>query len=66
MIRKVCPLVILTHIKEVLFVLFIYSVIKKNDVITACKIWISVGMNDVNYDVDWGKDIIYSFFQVDK
>ena len=33
--------------------------------IPAFKIWISVGMNDVNYDVDRSKDI-YSRFQADK
>ena len=44
--------VLRTHFKEVLDVLFTYSFIKKNDVIPACNIWISVGMNDVNNDVD--------------
>ena len=35
----------------------------KNDVIPSYKIWISVGMNDVNYDVlDRRKDI-HSYFQ---
>ena len=66
MIRKVCPLAILlsalrTLYIEVLNVLFSYSLI---DVISAYKIWISVGMNDVNYDVDRSKDI-YSCFQAD-
>ena len=32
--------------------------------IPSYKIWISVGMNDVNYDVlDWSKDHIHSCFQ---
>ena len=29
-----------------------------NDVIPACKICVSVGMTDVNYDVDRSKDIL--------
>ena len=67
MIRKVCPLAILLSVLrtlyiEVLNVLFSYSLI---DVISAYKIWISVGMNDVNYDVDRSKDI-YSCFQADR
>ena len=49
--------VLRTHFKEVLDVLFIYSVIKKNDVTTTYKIWISVVMNYVNYDVAKSKDI---------
>ena len=58
--------VLRTHFKEVLDVLFSYSsLIKKNDVIPACKIWVSVGMNDVTYDVDQSKDI-YSCLQADK
>ena len=38
-----------TYIKEVLDDFYIYSVIKKNDVIPANKIWILVGMNDVDF-----------------
>ena len=57
--------VLRSHFKEELYILVIYSVIKKNDVITAYKIWISVGMNDVNNDVDQSKDI-YKCLQADK
>ena len=57
--------VLRTHSKEVVDVLFSYSPIKKNNVIPAFKIWISVEMNDVNYDVDRSKDIC-SRFQADK
>ena len=57
--------VLRTHFKEVLDVLFTYSFIKKIDVIPACNIWISVGMNDVNYDVDRSKDVCWCF-QADK
>ena len=57
--------VLRTHVKEVLDILFSYSLIKKNDVILAYKIWISVVMNDVDYDVDRSKDI-YACFQADK
>ena len=49
--------VLKTHFKEVLDVLSSYSLIKKNDVIPAYEMWISVGINDVNYDVDRRKDI---------
>ena len=68
--RKVCPLAILpsvlrTHYKEVFDILFSYSLIKQNDVTSAYNIWILVGMNDVNYDVDRSKDI-YLCFQTDK
>ena len=56
--------VLKTHFIEVLDVLFSYSVIRKNDVIPACKIWISVGMNDVNYDAGRNKGI-YSCFEAD-
>ena len=67
--RKVCHFghftsVLKTHFKEVLDVLFSYSVIRKNDVVPACKIWISVGMNDVNYDAGRSKGI-YSCFEAD-
>ena len=50
--------VLRTRFKEVqvLDVFIIYSVIKKTDVIPANKIWISVGMNDVNYNVERSKD----------
>ena len=54
-----------THFKEVLDVLLSYSLTKKNDVIPKYNIWISVGMDDVNYDVNRNKDI-YSCFQADK
>ena len=61
--------VLITQFKEVLDVLFSYSVIKRNDVIPSYKIWISLGMNDVNYvnyDVlDWSKDI-HSCFKADE
>ena len=57
--------VLRTHFKGVLDVLFSYSLIKKNDVIPAFKKWISVGRNDVNYEVDRSKDIS-SCFQADK
>ena len=58
--------VLRAHFKEVLdHVLFRYSLIKKNDVIPAYEIYISVEMNDVNYDVDRSKDI-YLCFQADK
>ena len=55
--RKCMPLgnftcVLRTQFKEVLDVLFCYSLIKRNDVIPSYKIWISVGMNNVNYDAD--------------
>ena len=52
------PFVLRTRFKEVqvLDVFIIYSVIKKTDVIPANKIWISVGMNDVNYNVERSKD----------
>ena len=59
-IRKVCPLA------NSLDVLFSYSLIKRNDVIPSYKIWISVGINDVNYDVlDRNKDI-HSCLQADE
>ena len=45
--------------------IYSYSPIKKNDVKSAYKIWISVGINDMNYDVDRSKNI-YSCFQADK
>ena len=38
------------EVLEVLDVLFSYSLLKRNDAILFYKIWISVGMNDVNYD----------------
>ena len=57
--------VLKTHFKEVLDVFIFYSLIKKNDVIPANKIWISVGINDVNYDVDRMRGI-HSCFQADK
>ena len=45
--------VLITYFKNVheLNVLFSYSVIKKNDVMPACKICLPVGMTDVKYDV---------------
>lgn len=46
--------VLITHLKDVLDVLLTYFLIK-NDVIHAYKIWISVGMEDVNNDVDRSK-----------
>ena len=56
--------VLRTHFKEELDILIIYSVIKKNGVIPAYTIWISVvGMNDVNNDVDRSKDI-YSWVHI--
>ena len=58
--------VLITQFKEVLDVLFSYSVIKRNDVIPSYKIWISLGMNDVNYNVlDRSKDI-HSCFKADE
>ena len=64
-IRKVCPFAVLPVYWEIKDDLFIYSVIKKNDVITGYNIWISVGMNVLNNDVDQNKNI-YSRFQADK
>ena len=52
------------HFKDEIDILFIYSVIK-NDMLPAYKLWISVGMNDVNNNVDRSNDI-YSFLQADK
>ena len=50
--------VLRTHFEEKLDVLFNNSLIKNNYVIPSYEIWISVGMNDVNYDVrDRSKDI---------
>ena len=57
--------VLRTHSKEVLDVFIIYPVIKNNVVILANKIWISIGMNGVNNDIDQSKDI-YSCLQADK
>ena len=56
-----------TWIEVLLDVIFTcsYSLIKKNNVIPVNKIWISFGMNDLNYDVDRSKDI-YLCFQADK
>ena len=54
----------LTHLKEVLDALFSYSVIKRNDVIPAYKLWISFGMNDLKNDVNMSKDI-QSHFEAD-
>ena len=53
--------VLRTYFKEVLDVPFSYSLIKENDAISAfkCTIWISVGLNDVNYNVDRSKDFIH-------
>ena len=45
--------------------IFSYSLIKKNNVIPANKIWISFGMSDLNDDVDRIKDI-YLCFQADR
>ena len=56
--------VLRTHFKEVFDIFIIYSIIKTNDVTPANKIWISVEMNDVNYDVDRTLDI-YSCFKAD-
>ena len=41
---------------------FSYSLIKKNAVLPAYEIWISLRINNVNYNVDRSKDI-YSSFQ---
>ena len=57
--------VLRTHFEEELDVLFNNSHIKENYVIPSYEIWISVGMNDVNFDVDRSKDI-YSCSQPDK
>ena len=56
--------VLRTHFKEVLDILFSYSLIRKNDVIhvPSYKIWISVGMNDVNNDVLDRSNDIHSCF----
>ena len=54
-----------THFKEVLHALFSYSLIKRNDVIPAYKLWISFGMNVVNNDVNMSKDI-QSHFEADE
>ena len=54
-----------THLKEVLDALFSYSVIKRNDMIPAYKLWISFRMNDVNNDVNMSKDI-QSHFEADE
>ena len=70
-IRKVCLLAILPlffeHIskKYKLFCLLILIFKKWSDTKLHVKIWILVGMNDMNYDVDRSKDI-YSCFQADK
>ena len=50
-----------TWIEVLLDVIFSYSLIKKNNVIPVNKIWISFGMNDLNYDVDRSKDIYFMF-----
>ena len=52
-----------TWIEVLLDVIFTcsYSLIKKNNVIPVNKIWISFGMNDLNYDVDRSKDIYFMF-----
>ena len=56
--------VLRTHFKEALDFLFSNSLIKKNDVIPTCKIWMPFGMN-MNYDVDRSKIIYNSCFQAD-
>ena len=64
--KKIFTCVLWTHFKEVLDVLFTYSFIKRMMwYLAACKIWILVGVNDMNYDADRSNDI-YSCFQADK
>ena len=69
-IRRVCPLVIVpvlfenTFQRSIRFSIYLFCH-QKECVITAYKIWISVGMNDVNNNVDQSKDI-FSCFQADQ
>ena len=58
--------VLRTQFKEVLNVLVGYSLIKRNGVIPSYKIWISVGMNNLNYDVLNRSKDIHSGFQADE
>ena len=64
--KKSTPLGNFTCVLRILDVLFSYSLIKRNDVIPSYKIWISVGMSDVNYDVLDRSNDIHLCFQADE
>ena len=53
--------VLRTHFKDVIDILFSYSLIKNNYELSAYEIWISVGMNDMNYDVVRRKGYLFMF-----